>query len=132
MKVLNISGTPADLDECFAALGRCLPAEELDRIKSMPERDMIFYHSNLGRQLRNAWGLWTGSRLQSFFHDLGLQHADDMSGVILTSFWRHVHGEPIRLDEQIARYRQYWEGVEIGEPDENGVSFVRIGFKPDE
>lgn len=60
MKVLNISGSPSSLEECFAELERSLPKEELDRIRSIPEEKMCLYHSNLGRKLRNEWGTVDG------------------------------------------------------------------------
>jgi len=126
MRVLNFSSSPDNLTECFAELKKRLPQEELDRIGRISEKDMVLYHSNLGRTLRNKWGLWTGSRLQTFFFDLGLQHADDMSGVILDSFWRHIHNKPILLEKQVARYQKYWKGVEI---NENGTVVVEVDLR---
>jgi len=92
---------PKDLDDCFAELKRILSKEEVEDMKSGPEEDMIDYHHGLGTSLRNTWGLWGGSRLSRWFNEKGIQHPDDMSGIILDSFWRHLNGKPIRLDEQI-------------------------------
>jgi len=35
-----------------------------------------------------------------------------MSGIILDSFWRQLNGKPIKLDEQIKHYQDYWKKAE--------------------
>ena len=62
-----------------------------------------------GRCLRNAWGLWGGSPLAKFFNTRGVHHPDDMSGIIMTSLWRRLHGAPIKLEEQAAAAKRYWD-----------------------
>ena len=43
---------------------------------------------------------------------------DDMSGIILDSFWRHLNQKPIKLDEQVKYYQDYWKKHEtIQQPD---------------
>jgi hypothetical protein len=32
-----------------------------------------------------------------------------MSAIILDSFWRHLNGKAINLDEQVKHYRDYWK-----------------------
>lgn len=32
-----------------------------------------------------------------------------MSGIILTSYWRHLHNQPIDLETQVSFYVDYWE-----------------------
>lgn len=102
---------PKDLDDCFVELRRILPEKTVEQMKNGPEKDMVGYHHGLGRWLRNNWGLWKGSRLSKWFNDKGIQHPDDMSGIILDSFWRHLNGQPIKLDEQIKHYQDYWKRV---------------------
>jgi hypothetical protein len=65
--------------------------------------------------LRNNWGLWKGSRLSKWFNEKGIQAPDDMSGIILDSFWRHLNGKPLKLDEQIKYYQDYWKMIEAEE-----------------
>ena len=98
---------PKDLDDCFIELQKMLPANLIDEMRKSSERDMILYHDNLGRWLRNYWALWSGSRLSQYFNGLGISHPDDMSGIILKSFWRHLHSQPINLDEQIETTKEY-------------------------
>jgi hypothetical protein len=87
---------PKDLEDAFLELEKMLSPALLNEIRLKSEKDMIEYHHGFGTWLRNNWGLWAGSRLAQYFRQLGISHPDDMSGVILTSFWRHLHAQPIR------------------------------------
>jgi ankyrin repeat protein len=100
---------PVDLEDCFVELHRMFHPDRVNAIRSWDERDMIDFHFGLGMYLRNKWGLWGGSRLQEYFFSIGVCHPDDMSGIIFDSFWRHLNGLPIRLDEQIDYYQKHWE-----------------------
>lgn len=66
-------------------------------------------HLGLGMGLRNGWGLWGGSRLAKYFNGMGIFHPDDMSGIILESYVRYLRKEPLRVEEQVDQYKQYWE-----------------------
>lgn len=103
---------PENLDDCFEELKKIFPSEDLEEFKNYKEEDVIMEHHYLGRWLRNNWGLWAGSRLSKWFNDKGIHHADDMSGIILDSFWRHLHDKPIKLEEQIKHYQDYWKKKE--------------------
>lgn len=77
----------------------------------MEERGLSILHHGMGRSLRNRWELWGGdsSRLLKWFHDkTGLQHPDDISNIIIVSFWRHLHSQPVDLEGQVEPYKQYW------------------------
>ncbi len=99
---------PKDLKDCFAELERSLDPEMIQKMKVGTEKDMGRYHHGLGMYIRNRWGLWTGSRLSRWFNKRGIDNPDDMSGIILRSFWRHLNSQPIRLNEQVKFYRDYW------------------------
>ena len=101
---------PADLDEALHLLETKLSREVLDDIlKSDAEDHMGIYHFSLGLSLRNGWGLWNDSRLARFFESNSIHHADDMSGIILDSLWRDLHGKPIELNKQIKHYQEFWK-----------------------
>ena len=102
---------PEDLEDAFVELEKMLRPELIADIKSRPEKDMIEHHFGLGIWMRNNWALWKGSRLSEYFNKLGIDHPDDMAGIILDSFWRHLNNRPIDLDSQIARYKAYWENA---------------------
>lgn len=100
---------PTNLEECFKELHKKAMDKDLEDIKSRPEEDMIEFHHTLGRWIRNEWGLWSGGSLQDYFKNLGLHHADDMSGLILTSFYRHLKNIPLDIQKQVNYYKEYWD-----------------------
>ncbi|HPR90611.1 MAG TPA: hypothetical protein PLD93_04145 [Synergistaceae bacterium] len=103
---------PKDLDDCFVQLKKLLKPQDLEKMKSGTEDDMIQYHLGLGMWMRSNWGLWAGSRLAEWFNIQGITHPDDMSAIILDSFWRHLNKKPIELEEQVKYYQDYWKKQE--------------------
>jgi hypothetical protein len=100
---------PKDLDDCFAELKKTLSKEVIEKMKSGTEKQMIRYHHGLGTWLRNNWGLRKGSRLSKWFNEKGIRNPDDMSGIILNSFWRDLNNKPIELEKQVKHYQDYWK-----------------------
>jgi hypothetical protein len=110
--VTEVEDDPATLEEAHCLLERQLPQEELAKIDAMKSEDeMIEYHFGLGMGMRNGWGLWAGSPLAQHMRKLGFAHPDDMSGVILETFWCKRHGEAFRLKERAEYYAAYWKAV---------------------
>jgi len=102
---------------------------EIELVKSMQEEDFIAdSHHNGGKFIRNTWNLWwyEGHRFEdwpkekpnlvSFFNDLGIVHADDISGIILTCFYRELKNYPYNLEQQVEMYKDHWktEGYKDG------------------
>jgi len=110
---------PKDLDDCFAQLKKLLKPEDIEKMRVGTEDDMTQYHMGLGMWMRNNWGLWGGSRLAAWFNAQGINHPDDMSGIILDSFWRYLNGKPIKLDEQVKYYQGYWKKQETIQPEDS-------------
>lgn len=78
--------------------------------------DTEILHHNIGRDMRNEWGLWSGGELAKWFNaELGIYHPDDMSGIILESLKRTVRQEDLKLDEQVKFYKDYWKNIADGE-----------------
>lgn len=100
---------PTNLEEAIRALYKMFNDQEKEQIKSGIEEDICRYHHGLGTWIRNNWGLWSGGPLQDHFKSLGLWHADDMSGVILDSFYRHMKGLPLDVEGQVKYYLDYWK-----------------------
>ena len=103
---------PINLDDAFVELKKMLPPKVQKEMQEGAEEEMIQYHMGLGRWMRNNWGLWGGSRLAEYFNNLGIHHPDDMSGIILSTFWRHLNSRPLGLEEKIAYYQAYWRASE--------------------
>jgi hypothetical protein len=110
---------PRDLEDCFSELKKMLKPEDIDKIRNGKESNMIDYHFGLGMWMRNNWGLWKGSRISKWFNARGIHHPDDMSGIILSSFWRHLSGKDIKLEEQITHYQDYWKKQENVNPKDH-------------
>lgn len=98
---------PRDFEEAVAAVRRHIEAKPIE-VRS----DGYWLHHCFGMSIRNAWGLWGGngsSPLVSELNAIGLFHADDMSGLIIDCALRDLAGEPRRIDEEVAKYRNHWK-----------------------
>ncbi len=83
---------PKDLDDAVRELNKLIRPEDKELIKT-GEIDSVDMHFGLGMGLRNAWGLWGGSRLAVHFREQGITHPDNMSGYILDAFCRNLRGQ---------------------------------------
>lgn len=78
------------------------------------ENDGAGLHHSLGQWIRNHWGLWKGgNELTDFFNENGIWHADDMSGIIISSYIKMLKEEEVNLDGQIEYYKKYWKDKKI-------------------
>ncbi len=126
-RALSAESIPQTLDECFVVLAKMLPADTLQQMRAAPEGEMARYHHGLGTGLRNDWGLWAHSPLYEHLQKLGLHNPDDMSGLILTSFWRYLHDRPLGVQEQVQKYRRYARAARI--PDRGSNSQCPSGIE---
>ncbi len=108
---------PKDLNEAHTELMRVLSKELIAKMKKGSEKEMSQYHLGLGMTMRNEWGLWKGSSLAKYFNKLGLYHPDDMSGTILTTFWRKLNNKPLRIEERVKYYQAYWDSIKKKEKE---------------
>jgi hypothetical protein len=109
------SRKPKDLDEAITWLDKHFSKRDKLSIISDTEDEFTGKsHHGMGAYLRNTWGLWGELPLAKFFNGLGIFHADDMSGIILTSFHRKLSGKAIDLDKQIKFYKNYWKKARNG------------------
>lgn len=103
---------PKTLAEAHQQLENLLSKDELIKMDAMRSEDeMIRYHFGLGMGMRNNWGLWRGGPLVEHMNKLGFHHPDDMSGVILHTFWCRRHKKDFRLPERAAYYEVYWKAA---------------------
>ncbi len=98
---------PKDLDESFVELDRMLHSKFIEKLKA-GDKEATNQHFGLGLWIRNNWRLWGGSRLSEHFHNIGIFHPDDMSGIILESYVRRLKDQPIELETQVKFYQDYW------------------------
>lgn len=102
---------PADLEDAHRELARLLDPADLERMRLATERDMVNLHRSLGAWLRHHWGFFRGSPLATHLHRLGLFHPDDMSGLVLDTFWCGLHGLPLRVAERVSQAQAYWRAM---------------------
>jgi hypothetical protein len=104
------SAIPQDLDAALALLDELLPDADKVTFKSTAEADAVrAQHFGIGRWIRSEWRLSNGSALARHFLALGVDHPDDMSGIILRSFWRRLNGRPLEVEAQASCYRRWWK-----------------------
>lgn len=108
---------PENLQDVFIWLQDKIVPKDLTEWKDMPEdKATASVHHTLGRSLRNNLGLWKGDTpITKYMKKLGLSHADDMSGLILHCFHRHLNNKPLEIEKEVTRYKDYWKNVELKE-----------------
>lgn len=100
---------PSSLEDSFVELDKMLHPKFIEDFKKAGKGGPIEEHFGLGLWMRNNWGLWGGSRLAKYFRSIEINHPDDMSGIILTSYQRKLNGLPIELDAQVKEYKDFWK-----------------------
>lgn len=108
IKLEEINGVyiPKDLDDAFSELERLSSPEDLEKFRKASEdvaRSKLFF--GLGKWMIVNWGFYEGSRLSDYLRQAGLQHPDDMARVILVCFQRHLNGQPLKFEEEVAYYK---------------------------
>lgn len=68
----------------------------------------------MGRWIRNHWKLWEGGELKSHMESLGFTHPDDMSSVILSSFWGKLNGQSFDIKKAAEEYADFWAKSKSG------------------
>ncbi len=118
---------PRDLDGAHAELERMLTPALLNEMRDGTQEDMARYHLSLGLWMRNNWSLWKESSLARYFHKLGIDHPDDMSGIILDTFWCRLNKKPLGLEERIRYSQEYWRAV--AGPDTTRFTGCSVGVE---
>jgi len=121
---------PKDLEDAFMQINSFWPDSTKTMVKGWTEDKFSGQlHMGFGMWMRNNWQLWGGSRLSKYFNDLGIYHPDDMSGIILTSYHRHLLNKDILLTEQVDYYKDHWKTIEEAglKKKEEEFSLYKVG-----
>jgi len=110
------NNVPKHIHDCFFRLKEILSDEDLEAIKSMEEDKTYMLHFSLGMTLRNDWGLWEGSELSKYFNKFGIDHPDDMTATIFTTFWRYLNDKPLDIEGLATKYQEYWKNMKVQYP----------------
>ena len=100
-----------DLDWVVEELYGKLDEASIEKIQaSNSPDDMYGMHFGFGMGIRNYYGLWDPeSPLHKWFHkELGVGHADDMSGIILEALWYRTKDLQYDPSETIKGYTEHW------------------------
>jgi hypothetical protein len=101
---------PVNLEEAVKQLVKIHDDTTKQEIREMSEDEFLGgAHMGPGMWMRNNWGLWKGKELATYFNSNGIYHPDDMSGIILSSYYRELLGQDWKVDEQVQEYQQYWK-----------------------
>ena len=105
---------PESLESAISLLKRNLTFNEKEFIKNSSENKILAQaHHSIGRDIRNDWGFWTDSNLKRELISLGLEHPDDMSGLILQCCIRDIKGEARDIPGIVKHYQEYWARMKV-------------------
>jgi hypothetical protein len=107
------SKIPSDLKEAFHQLDATLPAQQINSIRAgdISPRE---WNRTIGRKILEDWVAPAGSPLTAYFHKLGIDHPEDISGILITSYRLYLNNATnatIDLDRQVKIRRAYWSGL---------------------
>ena len=101
---------PKNLTECIQMLDHILKKEDKEKAKTLTESEfLIETYFGTGMGIRNEWIRSGNPELVKFFSDEGVKHPDDMSAMILTSYYRHLLGKEIDFEGQITACKKQLE-----------------------
>ena len=71
-------------------------------------------HESLGRFIRRDLKLWDiDSKLSKWFNMYLIYHPDDMSSIIMTTYYRRVHNLPEDFRGQCLKHIEYWAKMKV-------------------
>lgn len=107
---INPDYVPFDLEDAIKTLKEGLTPDDLKEIKK-ETFDAAKVHFTVGMMLRNEWSLWEKDTIlvKWFKKNFGIEHADDLSGLILDCLVRDIQGLPRREKELAQRYIDHWK-----------------------
>ena len=104
---------PGTLDEAVEMLYKNLTEAEKNYIKQLD--NMTEYHHNIGRLIRNGWGLWNqDSMITKYFRETyDITHADDISSMILDNLLAKLKKEEYNPFTAAKKFIDYWKDMNI-------------------
>ena len=128
---------PKDFNESLIQLDKLLPDSTKGQIKIMTEEEfMCKSHFSTGTWIRNYWlynrylfGLIvTQSDLRKDLQSKKLFNNDDMSSLILRSFYRKLQNKDLQVDQQIKEIHQFY--INMNNPEwrkqQDSISWINI------
>lgn len=99
---------PNNLNKCHEYLDIFITKDILEEIKS-DKIQPVDLHFTLGQWIRNSWGLWKGEgKLYKYLSSINLVHPDDMSGLIIESYFAKVKNIPFNIKDYIEECNTFY------------------------
>lgn len=108
---------PKTLTEVHEQIERLLPQNELAKIDALKDEDAIPSAMFNIRRLEESWGLWGNGSLVQQMRNLGFLYPDEMSEVILATFWCRRHRKDFQIKDRVGHYEARRKALEL--PPEN-------------
>lgn len=110
---INLDIVPKNLDEAVKILKKgIVDLQEEERLE-----DPVGLHFGLGMYLRNNWSLWDRETVlvKWFSENLGIIHADDISGTILEALSASIQNKSFDAKLHVQKYIDHWKklGVDL-------------------
>lgn len=105
---LNLDKVPSNLEEAVSLLKDALDDKEKIVFKKLSV-DKI--HMSVGQYIRNEWSLWEKDTIiiQWFKTNYNIDHADDVSSIIIECVLADLNNRPRKDRELAKRYIEHWE-----------------------
>jgi hypothetical protein len=105
---------PRDLEDCIREIDKAWQPASKTAALTLAENDFrLAEQSTFGTWMRANWGLEKGERLAAYFHALGIDHPDDMTSIILTSYHRHLSKRPLGLEYLVREHKDHRNTAEV-------------------
>ena len=112
--IIKVDDLPKTLEETIITLDD-MKIDEIDMwLKENVKEALGMAHHGLGMWLRNNWGLWVDppNELKQWFIDnYFIDHADDISSMILINYHEIKNGNIPNLNKEAEKYHKHWEKV---------------------
>lgn len=105
---LNQDIVPVNLEEAIKLLKEALNPIEIKIIKKMTPTRL---HMSIGQYIRNEWSLWDKDNVLTkwFSQRYGVDHADDVSAIIIESMVADLNNIPRRDKELAKEFIEHWK-----------------------
>lgn len=112
MKKIDSKEIPKTLDECCDFIDKLNLSDTEKWLKCNTNEAISTAHHIFGQWIRSNFGLWEKppNELKKWFIDnYFLDHADDISSLILSYYHQKKNGLKPNLEPMVNRFHKYWE-----------------------
>lgn len=96
MELMPESEWPRIVEAAVDRMLSAMTAKQRELMQETAHANLIRFHDNLGRWIRNQFGLWRGNK--ELMGACGFLHPDDCSMVIIDACWERLRSEWKRME----------------------------------